>query len=671
MEAPMLNCMPKHLVTLVSFLPPFFLAGCASSDAEVSIIDTMAMEVVLMETSDIHCNAIAYDYYKDSAVDGYGLAKVYSLVKEVRKNYPEAMLIDNGDLIQGSLLCDALVKNKNTKTDAVHPIIKAMNIMKYDVANLGNHDFNYGLDHLSTTYRNAKFPYINSNLYIDDRDRNLENDKPYFNPYVIVEKVIGDQKIRVGFLGTAPAQIVNWDKAHLDGKVVSKDPLEIVRRYVPEMKKAGADIVVVVSHGGINPLPYRVFEENPSLHIAKTEGIDVVLTGHSHLEFPGKRFEGQETLGIDSKKGTLHGKPAVMPGFWGSHLGIVKLKVAKGPNGWKVMDSTSEIKSVMGVEAAQEIVEATKLEHEETLRFVRAPLGKADSAFQTYFSRIEDSGAVEIVNQAQIWYVKQRIKGTELDKFPVLSASAPFKAGFGGEYTEVPAGQIAMKHASDLYLYPNTLKVVIMTTAQLKDWLEKSAGNFNQVDPNKSGDIPIVNEKFPSYNFDIIDGITYQIDITKPEGSRIINLALAGRTLTPEQRFLVATNNYRAFGGGKFPHLNGTNVVLDTTEENREILIQYIRSKGNISGRPDFNWSIAAIKPGKANLIYEASMPSKKYKPTWATQVAEVKETKSLKYKLDFSQARVGTAKVSSPLPKAEKGVSKSLSSPKKKKKKK
>ncbi len=621
------------------------------------------LKLRLLETTDIHTNIVNYDYYQDKNTDEFGFAKTATLVKKAREEVKNSILIDNGDLLQGNPLGDYVAKIDPLKAGDTHPAYKAMNLMDYDVANIGNHEFNFGLEFLDTSLKGAKFPYINSNVYVDDKDKNPDNDKNMFTPYEILERTFKDEngkdvKLKVGVIGFVPPQIMQWDKANLEGKVIAKDIVETANKFVPEMKKKGADIIIAVPHSGIGPIEGGPQLENASYQLSKVDGIDAILFGHSHSVFPGPGFD--KIPGIDAEKGTLNGKPAVMPGFWGNHLGVIDLTLKQENGKWKVAESATKVVPIYDkankaslADADKAIVDAVKEDHDKTIEWVRSAVGKTSSPIFSYFALVQDDPSIQIVTNAQKWFVEKNVKGTEYEGIPVLSAGAPFKAGGRNGvsyYSNIPAGTIAIKNVSDLYIYPNTLKAVLVDGATVKEWLERSAGQFNQIDVKKTDEQPLINESFPTYNYDVIDGVTYQIDVTQPskyavdgkvankDANRIKNLSYNGKPVKPEDKFIVVTNNYRASGGGAFPGLDGKNIVIDSPDENRQIVIDYILNQKNIDPAADNNWSFAPVD-AKLNVTFTSSPDAKPFAEKLSNiKFINVLESGFAKFSIDLSK---------------------------------
>ena len=599
-------------------------------------VNAATVDLRIMETTDLHSNMMDFDYYKDSATEKFGLVRTASLINAARAEATNSVLVDNGDVIQGSPMGDYAAA-KGLKAGDTHPVYKAMNTLDYVVGNLGNHEFNYGLDFLHKAIAGAKFPYINANI-ID-----VKSKKPLFTPYLIKETTVKDKDgathtLRIGYIGFVPPQIITWDKANLDGKVTVNDITETARRYVPEMRKNGADVVVVIAHSGLSADPYQAMAENSVYYLSEVPSVDAIMFGHAHAVFPGKDFANIK--GVDLDKGTLNGVPAVMPGMWGDHLGVVDLVLNNDSGKWQVTSSKAQARPIYDTAAKKslaaedsKLVEILKADHDATREFVSKPIGKSSDNMYSFLSLVQDDPTVQVVNMAQKAYVEHYIQGDpDLAKLPVLSAAAPFKAGGRkndpASYVEVEKGQLTFRNAADLYLYPNTLVVVKASGKEVKEWLECSAGQFNQIDPTSSKPQSLINwDGFRTYNFDVIDGVTYQIDVSQParydgecqtvnpKAERVKDLKFNGKPIDPNATFLVATNNYRAYGG-KFAGTGDGHIAFASPDENRSVLASWISAEskraGAIHPAADNNWRLAPIASNAALDIRFETSPSEK-----------------------------------------------------------
>jgi 2',3'-cyclic-nucleotide 2'-phosphodiesterase/3'-nucleotidase len=590
-----------------------------------------ALRLRLLSTTDIHTHIVDYDYYRDQPDNSLGFARTATLIRQARAEVRNSLLFDSGDLIQGNPLGDYVAVEQRLQPGQVHPVFKALNQLDYTAATLGNHEFNYGLDFLRLTLAGAKFPYVTSNVFVAGPDHATA--PPLIQPFVILERDLVDDagathRVRVGAIGFVPPQIMQWDRANLDGKVFVIDVVEAARRYVPQMRAAGADLVVALIHSGLSAAPPRGMDENAAAYLARVAGVDAILAGHSHLVFPGSSFANLP--GVDVARGTINGVPTVMAGFWGSHVGVVDLTLKRTAEGWRRVDGTGSTRGIRRRESNQwvaavdpdpAIVAAVPGEHQGTLAYVRRPVARSTARIHSYFSLVQDDPSVQLVARAQTAYIRRVMQGTPHAGLPVLSAAAPFKAGGRGGpayYTDVPAGDIAIRNVADLYLYPNTVRAVRVNGAILREWLEMSAGQFNRVDLTVTTPQPLVNTAFPTFNYDVIDGVTYRIDVTQPArytpqgriadstARRIVDLRFQGQPVTDAMEFVVATNNYRASGGGNFPGMDGSNVVFETTDTNQEIIKDWLIAQGTVDAAVTRIWSFVPITQ-PVEVVFESS----------------------------------------------------------------
>ena len=612
------------------------LAGCATtSQKNAGAPDGSHAQVAILETTDIHSNVLSYDYYKLKPDSSLGYERTATLIRRARQQYPNTFLFDSGDTIQGSVLADYQAQVQKIGCQEELGIYQAMDALGYDGGTAGNHEFNYGLPFLSQvtgTPMNVDgghadrcagphFPLVLSNV-LSARDG-----QPIFKPWAIVEKTIqvdapnGKKRsvsLKIGIIGFTPPPIMEWDKQNLAGKVTVTGVVEAANKYMPELKAQHPDLIVAVLHGGLNTDTYTSEMENGGWYLAAVPGVDVLLLGHSHTEFPGPHYQGMKD--VDAKRGFVRGTPAVMGGFFGKDLGVIELALERRDGRWIINKNQthSEVRPICPtkndcVPADPVIAPLVAKAHDAAVAYVNTPIGETKVRMSSYFADQGNMTGLAAINAAQREYVTNELPHLhpELAKLPVLSAAAAFRTGFGGpdDYTDVVPGPITLRSAADLYFYPNTLNAVKVSGTGLKAWLEKSAERFNQIDPSKTGEQELIGKSLPGYNFDQIQGgLHYVIDVSKPKGERISHITYKGKPVKPEQSFIVATNNYRASGGGNFPGLDGNNIVLAAPDGAREILAKWLQQHKQIKAKDleATSWRFAPLKT-RGPVVFKAA----------------------------------------------------------------
>jgi len=628
-----------------------FLWPTAALLAACSVIPARAPQgaqatLAVLETTDLHANVLSYDYYKLAPDASLGLERTATLIRQARKGFPNTLLLDNGDTIQGAALGEYQALVAPVSCSQPLAVYKAMNALGFDGGSVGNHDFNWGLDFLgqvtasdSRHCAGPAFPIVLANVV------DAQTGKPVFEPYRIIEKRVAAtgpegnplaSTVKVGIIGFTTPAIMGWDKRWLEGRVRTEGWREAAQRYIPEMRAQGAEVIVAIAHGGLDGAPYAPSMENGSWYLAQVPGIDALLLGHSHEVFPNasSKSAGFNLPDVDKVQGRVHGVPTVMAGLWGKQLGVVQLALRHDGKRWAADAGAAKVETRSIQRADRSFVDPdpqisalVNAEHEAAIAYVRTPIGDTDFRMSAYFADVGDVSAIQIVNQAQADYVRRHVQADlpQYAQLPVLSVSAPFKTGAAGvaDYTDVAPGKMALNNAADLYLYPNDLHAVKVDGAGLNGWLERAAGRFNTIDPARSEPQELVNAGFAGFNFDMLTDpdVRYQIDVTQPPGQRIKGLSWRGQPVRAEQEFIVATNNYRASGGGGFPGLDGSKTIFASPDNNRALLIAFIKSVQHLTRTANGSarsWRFAPVQtkgavvfhsaPGKLALAREAGL---------------------------------------------------------------
>lgn len=567
-----------------------------------------------MATTDLHMHVLPYDYLADRPCPQRGLARTASLIAQRRAEVANGLLFDNGDFLEGNPLGDYIAEVQGIVPRQPHPAIAAMNALGYDAVALGNHDFNFGLDFLRRALAESGFPVLAANTDCADGIQ--------FARWTMLQRVMTTEDgqevtLKIGVIGLLPPQTSAWEPM-LAGRMRCHGIRATAARLVPEMRAAGADLVVALAHTGIGPAEGPPLMDNAATALAAQPGLDVIVAGHTHQVFPGP--DVAPGPGIDPRRGTLAGKPAMMAGFGGSHLGVIDLRLESHAQGdWHVAGFEVGCEPVGHNHPADQGIAAPVLHaHHATRRHYKRRIGHSDTPLSSYFSMVGDDPGLRLVNLAQGWHVRQALTGTRWDGLPVLSAAAPFRAGGRGgpdHYTDVPAGPLTLRSLADLYHFRNRICALPVSGADLRDWLERAAGAFCRLTLGGQ-DQRLLNPAFPSYYFDVIEGLSWQIDLSAaprfsaagmamdPDGpGRIRDLRYDGRQLGDTDRFVLATNSYRLASAGLYgPLVEGKGLALDHGEMIRDVLHRYIRDHNRLRALGPTGWRFAPL-PGTTALF--------------------------------------------------------------------
>jgi len=539
------------------------LAGCVVALAFAAVVfrsDVAAparAHVVILGTTDMHGRVFPIDYYTNK-YDNVGIAKVATLVKEARKSDPDLVLVDSGDTIQGTPLEYFHNKKNNAPPD---PMMLAMNALHYDSMAVGNHEYNFGLKVLEKARSEAKFPWLSANSY------NKGSATTHYTPYIVKEV----QGVRIGVLGLTTPGIPNWENVPNYEGLEFKETVSEAKKWVPILReREKVDVVVITMHMGIEedlrtgtPNPAQVSNENAAIAIARqVPGIDVILMGHTHRDVPSL---------------VVNGVLLTQANRWASHVARVDLYLEKDTSGrWHVVaKSARTIPVTEKTEIDPEIVELGKPYDKETQDWLGRAIGESPEELTARDGRFKDTAIIDLIQRVQL----------EAGRADV-SLAAAFNLS-----ARIPKGQVTVRDIAGLYEYENTLVTIELTGRQLKDALEHSARYFREYQPGKTLD-ELVDQRIPGYNFDMAEGVTYEIDLKKPFGQRIQNLKFKGQMLSPTQKLRVVTNNYRVNGGGGFTMYKDAPVIYRSSEEVRELIIDWVERHKNIPTAADNNWRI-------------------------------------------------------------------------------
>jgi len=512
-------------------------------------------KLVIMGTTDIHGNVFPFDYFTQKEKKT-GLAKIFSLVKKLRSENQNTVLIDAGDLIQGTPFANYFATDQKEKEN---PLIRVLNLMNYDALVVGNHEFDYGLEYLYELKKRANFPILSANIY------HFQKEKLPFLPYTIIER----KGIKIGVIGFTTPGTAKWSKGITAGKLEFKSILKEAEKWLPDLRKK-VDLLIAVPHTGLGDEGVQEKSEpleNVGRILAeKFPQIDLIFLAHTHKEI-SEIFINNVLITQAEKSG--------------SRLAVAEIEVDKKNERWQIIGKKAKTIDIGSFVPDEELTNIFQKEHQQTINYVSTPVAETDSEWNGKLARFQDSPLVDLINKVQA-----EVSGAELSAAALFSDSAV-----------LPAGQITIADIAGLYLYENTLMAIKINGKQLKEYLEYSA-RYYQIDPN--GEVSF-NKEIPGFNYDLISGVDYQIDPRKEIGNRISGLKFNGKEVTAEMTFTLALNNYRQSGGGGYEMIKNAPVVYDKQENIRELLINYLQREKKLLPEKVFskNWEIINWKSNK------------------------------------------------------------------------
>ncbi len=610
-------------LALALALAPLILDRKAGRAGTVN--DGTTIPLRILATTDLHCWLESWDYCRDAGTSRYGLVRLAALIAEARREAANTVLFDNGDLLQGNPMADFVARTRGLKPEETHPAFKALNLLHYNAATLGNHEFDYGLPFLERAISGAAFPYVCANVV------HKATGEPYFRPFALLDRTLKDsagqaRTIRIGVFGVVTPQVTIWNRHQLGNDVTTIDIVESAEAVVLKLHAAGAQLVIALCHTGFGHPPHTPGEENAADAVSRIKGVDAVIAGHSHRVFPDISYA--ELPDLDLTRGTLGGTPAVMAGFYGSHLGVIDLTLALDGGKVTVAGARAETRTLQGSGAAPDpaLVQALEADHRAATEYARQPVGILEQSLDTYFALVAPSPLLRLIADVQDWTVR-RAMADEPELFaghealPLLIAVAPFRCGgrLGPEnYSRLEAGPVAIRNVADIYMYPNVIEVVSVNGAGLREWLEMSALAFRQIHASEVTEQALLDRQRPAFDFDVIHGIEYVVDVAQPprygKGGailnpatrRIVSLTMNGTPVQDDDRFLVATTDYRASGGGNFPGLDGGKTVYRSQSQMQEMIVAYLRERGPVRVDADGPWRFAPLPDG-VTAVFESA----------------------------------------------------------------
>jgi len=525
--------------------------------------------VTVLATTDLHGNIYPLDYFTGQPSQR-GLAKIATLIESVRRETPNTLLSDCGDTIQGTPLESVYQSYVSTGRLPLglafagqplrhDPMMLVMNQLGYRAMTLGNHEFNFGIENIERARADANFPWLSANTEAQ------AGAKP-FDPY-IVAAIDG---VKVAVVGVTTPNIPNWEEPEHYQGYRFLDPRRAVESALAALGRTERpDVVVVAAHMGLG----STGENQVSAIAAQVPGIDAIVFGHTHQQVAGERIGG-----------TL----VVQPKNWGMSLARIDFDLeSTDAGGWKLVDKRSRLIPVTSAtQPDPEVLSIARPYHELTERYLNTPVAQSSVKLDGRLGRVEDSALVDAIQAVQLHYAQ---------------ADVSFTALFN-PHVKVSKGPVSVRQIAALYVYDNELYAIEGNGKMVKDALENAARYFLPCPDPACSHGPLINRQFAGFNYDMAEGVEYQIDLRRPPGDRVLHLRRNGRPLSPGEKLRLAVNNYRAGGSGGYSMFRGAKILWRSSQEIRDLIVAYYTEHKRLPNHPDRNWRIL---PPRAQRILE------------------------------------------------------------------
>jgi 2',3'-cyclic-nucleotide 2'-phosphodiesterase / 3'-nucleotidase len=543
------------IISIIAFL----CVGCHndSGRTDTAIVLPDTLDLVILSTTDVHGWIMPWDYYNDTPEERFGLVKAATLIDSIRSEHDFTVLLDAGDWLQGNPLAEYYATVDTTQP---YPFLQAVDYLNYDAVVLGNHEFDFSIDLLDKRIEETKTPIIGANMY------HHNTDIPVFTPYILTS--FGE--LTVGVIGLNTPGTAVWNRPRLEGRIDFVDGADAAKRFVPKMIDEGADVIIALAHtgleGGSTYGTADIGEENFGWDLGETvAGIDHIVLGHHHRVIENMKLTGPDGRDVG----------VVMAGGRASHLGVSTLTLAfdDALNRWTVIDQKSEVLPVAHAEQHSGLVELVNDAHEHVREYVNQPIAQTPARWSAARGRIEDTPIIDLIQ-----YVQKKVTGADISQAAVFDASVEFGPG-----------DISLRHIAQLYPYENTLHLLEVNGKQVRDYLEYTSQYYLQPE---SGQRPRINPNWPGYNFDMLAGVEYTLDLRNPVGERVVELTRNGEPISDDDVFTMAVNSYRAAGGGGFDMIAGARVLEEIDISVRSMIVDFLKEKGEIKPEDVFdkNW---------------------------------------------------------------------------------